>query len=141
MSSRFTLVPRAEGPFRGLDLTSRCTFGLLYDRCKLSATPKNILSFTDEHGTFCVYERADLAQELGITLPTLRKAIKSLVDADVLIARRAGVGAAWRYYLTDNALRYLDDGYAATAAEKARMARQKAREEFYRAAVVNFDED
>lgn len=139
MSRLYTMIPRPLGPFYGLDMVARYTFGLIYDRYKLSG--KNISSFSDEHGIYCVYERDELAQELGVTLPTLRKAIKSLVNAGLLDARRVGVGASWRYYMTDKVLRYLDVGYAAIAAEKARMARQKAVQDLHRAAVVNFDDD
>ena len=54
-----------------------------------------------------------IAEEMGVTLPTVRKAIKALIDHRILKARRAGVGAAWRYYVTAFALLHLDDEFAA----------------------------
>lgn len=141
MSSRYILVPRADGPFKYLDLMSRNVFGLIFDRWKLSALPQNVSSFTDGHGTYCVFDRKDMMQELGVTLPTIRKAIKCLVNAGVLDARRVGMGAAWRYYLSDPARQYLDDGYAALVAAREREAAAKAKADYYRMGVVNFDED
>ena len=62
---------------------------------------------------YCVHDRQDIAEEMGVTLPTVRKAIKALIDHRILKARRAGVGAAWRYYVTAFALLHLDDEFAA----------------------------
>ena len=107
------MVPRAIGPFQGLDMATRYAFGLIYDRWKLSDSDRNRDAFTDAHGVYCVYDRQDIAEEMGVTLPTVRKAIKALIDHRIIKARRAGVGAAWRYYVTAFALLHLDDEFAA----------------------------
>lgn len=112
MSTKYTLVPREEGVFLGVDLMSRNVFGLIYDRWKLSNRFENMDAFTDAQGTYCVYDRADLAADLGVSLPTVRKAIKFLIDKGLLRAKRAGPCAAWRYYITMTALYYLDDSMA-----------------------------
>lgn len=112
MSSRFILVPRADGIFQRLDLMSRNVFGLIYDRWKLSNKPRNIDAFTDAFGVYCVFDRQDMANELGVTLPTVRKAINLLIDAGILKARRAGPCAAWRYYVSAAAQIQLDDEFA-----------------------------
>ena len=81
-------------------MATRYAFGLIYDRWKLSDSDRNRDAFTDSYGVYCVYDRQDIAEEMGVTLPTVRKAIKALIDHRILKARRAGVGAAWRYYVT-----------------------------------------
>ena len=96
---------------------SRNVFGLIYDRWKLSNKSQNQAAFTDANGVYCVYDRQDLASELGVTLPTIRKAINALIDKGVLKARRAGPCAAWRYYVSFSAQMYLDDAFARDVAE------------------------
>ena len=76
-------------------MATRYAFGLIYDRWKLSDSDRNRDAFTDAYGVYCVYDRQDIAEEMGVTLPTVRKAIKALIDHRILKARRAGVGAAW----------------------------------------------
>lgn len=100
MSQLYTLVPRAQGSFAGLDCLSRYAFGLIFDRYQLSTRPKTMESWHDDHGYYCVYDRAELARDMGVTLPTVRRCIKALEDAHVLTMRRAGTGAAWRYYVS-----------------------------------------
>lgn len=112
MSSKFVFVPRAQSVFARADIMSRNVFGLIYDRWKLSNRPQNQQAFTDAYGVYCVYDRQDLAKELGVTLPTVRKAVKTLIDQELITARRAGIGAAWRYYVTVRAQLYLDDEFA-----------------------------
>ena len=111
MGSKFVFVPRAQNVFARADIMSRNAFGLIYDRWKLSNRPQNQAVFTDAYGVYCVYDRQDLARELGVTLPTVRKAIKALIDQELITARRAGIGGAWRYYVTVKAQLYLDDAF------------------------------
>ena len=117
MAKLYTMIPRAVGPFHGLDMATRYAFGLIYDRWKLSDREENRESFSDAFGVYCFYDRQDLAEEMGVTLPTVRKAIKTLIDKKIIRARRAGVGAAWRYYVTVFALLHLDDDFAAALCE------------------------
>ena len=97
MSSVFTLIPRPIYEFAGLDMTSRYAFGLIYDRLQLSA--KNRERFTDCYGLYCVFSRDSMAAEMGVTVPTLHKAIKKLIDRGLITSRMAVSGDCWRYYL------------------------------------------
>lgn len=103
MAVNYTIVPRRVFPFEGLDAMTRYTFGLIYDRYRLSAREETRERWTDEHGTYCVFDRQDLADELGVSLPTLRRCMDAMVKAGVLVMRRNGPHAAWRYYPTSSA--------------------------------------
>lgn len=96
---KYTTVPRAQYPFSNCDALTRYTFGLIFDRWKLSAKEENWQRFTDCLGTYCVYDRKELASELGVTLPTLRRCVDKLVDEDLLRVDRAERCGAYRYYL------------------------------------------
>lgn len=101
MSSAFTLIPRPIYEFAGLDMTSRYAFGLIYDRLQLSARNKD--RFQDRYGIYCVFSRESMAAEMGISIPTLRKAIKQLIDRELICTRMAEAGGSWRYYLMQRA--------------------------------------
>jgi len=101
MSSVFTFIPRPIYEFAGLDMTARYAFGLIYDRLQLSAMNKD--RFTDMYGLYCVFSREAMAAEMGVTVPTLRKAIKQLIDRELITSRMAAAGGAWRYYLMQRA--------------------------------------
>lgn len=104
MGSVYTLIPRPVGVFAGLDMTSRYAFGLIYDRWQLSRKKSNKERFTDRFGIYCVYGRAAMAAEMGVSLPTLRKAIKALRDYGLIQARLVANGDAWRYYIPQSTL-------------------------------------
>lgn len=78
---------------------SRLCFGLIYDRWKLSGRD-DWRKWTDERGIYCVYGREELAEELGVTLPTVRRCLDQLTKAGLLEMRRAGKQGAFRYYTT-----------------------------------------
>ena len=101
MSSVFTFIPRPIYEFAGLDMTARYAFGLIYDRLQLSA--RNRDRFTDMYGLYCVFSREAMAAEMGVSVPTLRKAIKQLIDRELITSRIAVSGGAWRYYLMQRA--------------------------------------
>lgn len=104
MSSVYTLIPRPVGVFAGLDMTSRYAFGLIYDRWQLSRKKANQGRFKDQYGIYCVFSREAMAAEMGVSLPTLRKAIKALIDYDLVISRMTMAGDAWRYYIPQSTL-------------------------------------
>lgn len=106
MARLYQLTPLARGPFEGLDLVARSVFGLIYDRWSLSRKNGR---FKDDHGIFCFYERTELAEELGITLPTLRAAVKRLEARQLVVLRREAIGAPFRYYITTSPEVYFDD--------------------------------
>lgn len=101
MSSIYTLVPRPINDFAHLDLASRYAFGLIWDRWQLSCKKENRERFTDKRGLFCYYERRAMAAEIGVTLPTVRKAINALEDAGLIMYAHDGLGAPWKYYITE----------------------------------------
>lgn len=101
MSSVFTFIPRPIYEFAGLDMASRYAFGLIYDRLQLSA--RNRERFTDRYGLYCVFSRESMAAEMGITVPTLRKAINQLIDRGLITSRMPNTGDCWRYYLMQRA--------------------------------------
>ena len=103
MAVNYTIVPRRVFPFEGLDAMTRYAFGMIYDRYRLSSREETRERWTDEHGTYCVFDRQDLADELGVSLPTLRRCMDAMVKAGVLVMRRNGPHAAWRYYPTASA--------------------------------------
>lgn len=101
MSSLYTLIPRPIGSFAGLDMASRYAFGLIFDRWQLSAKDSSG-KYKDKFGPYCVFSRDALAAEMGITLPTLRKAMHQLIDREIIHARCPVSGCAWRYYVPRN---------------------------------------
>lgn len=101
MSSIYTLVPRPINDFARLDLVARYAFGLIWDRWQLSGKKENRGRFTDQRGLFCYYERRAMAAEIGVTLPTVRKAINALEDAGLIMYAHDGLGAPWKYYITE----------------------------------------
>lgn len=109
MASYYTLVPRPIREFAGLDLTSRCVFGLIYDRWLLSIMPENVDRFSDAMGVYCLYSREAMAHEVGVSLPTLRRALKELDRRGLLYSRCLMNGDAVRYYVTRRALDSMDD--------------------------------
>lgn len=101
MSSIYTLVPRPINDFAHLDLAARYAFGLIWDRWQLSCKKENRERFTDKRGLFCYYERRAMAAEIGVTLPTVRKAINALEKAGLIMYAHDGLGAPWKYYITE----------------------------------------
>lgn len=98
MAVNYTIVPRCVPPFDGLDALTRYAFGLIYDRYRLSSREETRQRWTDENGVYCVYDRADLAREMGVTLPTVRRCMDALAAAGLVYMRRSGPHGAWRYY-------------------------------------------
>lgn len=104
MSSVYTLIPRPIGSFAGLDMSSRYAFGLIYDRWQLSKKKSNSGRFKDQYGVYCVFSREAMAAEMGVSLPTLRKAIQELLHRELIHSRVPVSGGAWRYYIPDKTI-------------------------------------
>lgn len=105
----YTLIPRPIGSFAGMDMTTRYAFGLIYDRWKLSKKPENRARFTDRFGTFCVFSREAMAAEMGVSLPTLRSAMKVLISRELIHARVTTSGGPWQYYIPQRTVDELED--------------------------------
>lgn len=145
MSSIYTLIPRPIGSFAGLDMASRYAFGLIFDRWQLSAKDSSG-KYKDQYGPYCVYSRDALAAEMGITLPTLRKAMHQLIGRELIHARCPVSGCAWRYYVPHNILDELrtdrKPAAKATGSEEPMQRHSKEeRQETWQAAVVDLFDD
>ena len=109
MAKLYTLVPRSVGPFEGVDLMARCVFGLIYDRWQLSDRSEETRKrYSDKDGVYCFFDREEMAKELGVTLPTVRRAVTTLVDKKLLVIKRSGTCTPWRYYISWKLARVLD---------------------------------
>lgn len=98
----YQLVPLPCGIFSGLSLVERAVFGLLYDRMKVSV--KNHLSSTDNswfddtlEDVYCLYRQDSIAETLGVSLRTVRRALDALRDAGLIDWRKANYQDANRY--------------------------------------------
>lgn len=103
MANKYTIVPAAHYPFDRLDALSRYTFGLIFDRWKLSARAETWRAWVDDMGIYCVYDQRDLANELGVTAPTVRRCLDALEREGLLKRERTGKRGACRYYPTAKA--------------------------------------
>ena len=99
MTISYTTVPKAVYPFDTCDALTRYTFGLILDRWKLSAREETWRKWYDDHGCYCVYDRKELAAELGVTQPTLRRCLDKLIEENLIEVERAEKFGAYRYYL------------------------------------------
>lgn len=114
MGLLYTAVPRPLDDFAGLSLASRYAFGLIYDRWQLSNRPENRERFTDSIGVYCYFSRSDMAAEMCVTLPTLRKAINALIKRGLIKTRIWDRGGSVRYYIPQKTLdmiEHMDDFY------------------------------
>ena len=98
MANRYTIVPAADYPFDQLDALSRYCFGLIFDRWRLSARSESWQKWADDTGIYCVYDQRELAKELGVTLPTVRRCLDALEREHVLRRERTERRGACRYY-------------------------------------------
>lgn len=100
MAAKYTIVPAADFPFDRVDALTRYCFGLIYDRWKLSARPDTWQKWVDDVGIYCVYDQKELARELGVTLPTVRRCLDALESEGLLKRERTEKRGACRYYPT-----------------------------------------
>lgn len=115
MSQLYTLVPLAQGPFSGLDPVTRLTFGVIWDRFKVSW--KNVTNCTEKESrwadydhdglVFCLFSQAELAGAVGVTDRTVRSCLEKLRAAGVIDYRKATFKGACRYYVLDDTIEYL----------------------------------
>lgn len=65
----------------GLNLTAREVYALLFHRTTLS----KLNGWTDKEGNvYIIYPLAELAKDLGCSIRTVTRALKSLLDADLI---------------------------------------------------------
>lgn len=97
---KYTIVPLPVGPFAAQDPMARAVFGLIWDRLRLSAfnTTGNSGQWMDEDtgAVFCYYAQADLAQDMGCSVRTVRRCMRDLEVARIIETRRVEYGGAYR---------------------------------------------
>lgn len=116
MAKTYTIVPSAVHPFDQLDALSRYCFGLIYDRWLLSGRKSTWRKWVDDEGLYCVYDQADLAKELGVSLPTVRRCLDALEAQNIIKRVRADKRGACRYYIKRASVR-MAMGYPEAQAE------------------------
>lgn len=141
--AKWSMIPSAEGPFKGLDVMARYCFGLLYDRYKLSA--RSVDEYCSEkflgarmvklcdlnpskfpgdtrtkvsYETYCVYKQKDLAAEMGCTERTVRRCIDTLREAGLIETERAGFNGANRFYIPFTIRKYFSTDDASVSADR-----------------------
>ena len=111
MAQVYLLVPLAQGPLAGLDLVARAVLGALYDRIKLSgyntAGGDNRYYDPIEDCCFCVYAQQELADLVGVSERTVRRALDVLASDNFVWWRKASYRGACRYYIHQGIMDYL----------------------------------
>ena len=94
---QFVQLPLAlfDRKYESLNNDARVIYALLHDRMSLSV--KN--GFQDARGYFCLFTQTKLAQMLGRSLPTIRKALKLLEAVGLLLRKRMGLTKPDRLYV------------------------------------------
>lgn len=113
MSQVYTLVPLPDGPFAGLDPTTRLIFGLLWDRYKLSGY--TLMGSDGEcpyydydlDRLYCVWSHSDLARTAGVSERTVRRSLDTLRARDLITWRKARYSGACQYYIEPGVEYYL----------------------------------
>lgn len=103
---KYTIVPRAEGPFRHCDALTRMAFGLLWDRYQLShrtvTYQGDSAEFYDElwDDVYCIYTADQLAADLDVCERTARRCLGQLRAAQIIDWRRASFAGANRIFFS-----------------------------------------
>ena len=104
MAQLYQLIPLPQGIFADLSLLERATFGLLYDRMKLSVNNhlnSDGSAFYDdqEEMVYCIYTQQALSETLGVSVRTVRRVLAVLVDKKFIISKKTRFQDANRYYI------------------------------------------
>lgn len=115
MAKYYSLVPYPEGIFEGMDAISRVTFGIIWERWKLSSY--NVLGTAgdcrwydrDEEEVYCLFNQLELARLVGCSEKTIRRTLIYLHDEKHLIYwRKADYKGVCRYYVEKDVQRYMN---------------------------------
>lgn len=99
------LVPLPQGLYRDYDLTTRAVLGALYNRIRLSGynhigDPTGQAWYDpDEQSVYCIYAQQDLADMVGVSVRSIRRALDRLHADSFVWWRKCQYGGACRYYL------------------------------------------
>lgn len=113
MARLYTLVPLPQGPFKGVSPIARMVHGMIWDRYKLSQY--NVVGQGEEtpwydagrEAVYCVYAQNELAQSVGVSERTVRRALDELREAGLLSWRKAEYKCVCRYYIPEAVYAYL----------------------------------
>ncbi len=103
INNRFYQMPKFlfEDEFKPLSNDARVLYSLLRDRHDLSIVNGWV---NENNEVYLIYTRNDMADMLGCSQPTLRKAIKELTEYGLMEEERLGLNRPNRIYLTSVAL-------------------------------------
>lgn len=112
MAQLYSLVPLAQGPFRGMDPVTRMVFGVIWDRFKVSWQKslngsERWVDAEFDGMIFCLYSQLEIAQVVGVTDRTVRNSLEKLRAAGIIDYRKASFKGACRYYMEDDTIKYL----------------------------------
>ena len=99
INNRFYQMPKFlfEGKFRKLSNDARVLYSLLRDRHDLSL----VNNWVNEKGeVYLIYTRENMAEMLGCSIPTARKAINQLTEYGLIEEERQGLNKPNLIYLT-----------------------------------------
>ena len=105
MAQIYQLVPLPQGIFSGLSLVERAIVGLLYDRMKMSiqhhlSDPEGGAWLdTDENQVYCIYRQEEMAQILGVSERTVRRALEHLETESLVWWKKTKYQGANKYFL------------------------------------------
>lgn len=90
------LVFQTDERYKGMCSDAKLLYGILVHRAQLSESK----GWIDGQGrVYMYYSREDMASSLNVSLPTLRKAIRQLMDAELLEEAFQGKGKPNKLYL------------------------------------------
>ncbi|MCI7099050.1 MAG: replication initiator protein A [Lachnospiraceae bacterium] len=93
---QFQAVLLDSDDYSNLSNDARVLYAVMQKRLHLSMDN----GWLDQNGrTFFYYSREELAEKIKVSLPTCRKAVKQLIDSELLYEVRQGLGKANRLYL------------------------------------------
>lgn len=98
-NNRFYQMPKflLEGEFKELSNDARVLYSLLRDRHELSLSNNWI---NENNEVYLIFTREDMAKLLGCSQPTLRKAIKQLIEFGLMEEERQGLNKPNIIFLT-----------------------------------------
>lgn len=105
MTQAFYQVPKSV---MKMNLTSDAKVLLveLLDKVKLSMLPQNKKNFQEKDGTpFVRMSQAKMSEFLGKSAKTVRKAIRQLIEAKLIVQKRIGLGCCNIYYVAENLIK------------------------------------
>ena len=110
---KYTIIPNPTGVFEGIDALARLTFGLIWDRYRLSSY--NVTGAAEDSKwydyrrdeIFCLYSQADLPEQMGCGVRTVKRCLDDLKAAGLIDWRKADYKGVCRYYVSEYTREYM----------------------------------